>query len=287
MIGYDFFPAMGTYWRRHHGALVPLVMPHAVLPLSFRKALRILVQHQALFVRWEESFDQVNETEWWHVIKDVSEELEGLSKKTRNQVRRGLKLFSVNIVDRETIISEGYAIYCAAFDRYETFEKIYSVSGFYHAVETLPEETEFWVVRERESGRMVAFSENLVRDNACFYNTIWFEPEALKAYAGYALFHEMNKHYLNERGLRYVSDGARSISHQTSVHDFLEQKFGFRRAYARLRVVYFPGLGLAVRFLYPFRKWFAGRSSGLLQKIAVLLEQERIRRACASAEERM
>jgi len=132
---------------------------------------------------------------------------------------------------------------------------------------------------------MAAFSENLVRDGACFYDTIWFEPESLKRYAGYALFYEMNKHYLNERDLRYVSDGARNISHQTNIHDFLEKKFGFRRAYARLRVVYFPGVGIAVRALYPFRRWFSRRSGGLLQKISVLLEQERIRRSCAQLED--
>ena len=109
---------------------------------------------------------------------------------------------------------------------------------------------------------------------------MWFSPESLKEYAGYLLVHEMNKHYLNERGCNYVTDGARNISHKTNVHDFLQDKFRFRRAYTTLNVVYAPGVGFAVRCLYPFRRFFRGRSSSILGKIRVLLQLEYIHRTC-------
>jgi len=144
----------------------------------------------------------------------------------------------------------------------------------------LPSETEFWAVRDKNNNELVAFSENMVRDNACFYNTIWFQPKALQTYAGYVLFSEMNKYYLNDRGLKYVSDGARNISHQTNIHEFLQQKFGFRKAYSSLRVRYFPSVKFLIFVIYPFRRWFANRSFGIFQKIAVLLKQESIRRSC-------
>lgn len=286
MIGYHYFSGAHTSWRLHHGVLIPLGMPHALPLITAQEIRQTLIQHRAFLVRWEESFDQQGQGEWWHIIKDAPETLETLSSNTRSKVRRGLKKTISKPTSREVILNEGYEVYRSAFDRYDTFEAMFSPSQFREAVAALPAETEFWEARNHETGALVAFSENLVRDEACFYNTMWFQPEALKAYAGYALIHEMNKHYLNERGLRYVSDGARSISHDTNIHDFLEQKFGFRRAYARLRVVYFPGVGAAVRLLYPFRQWFAGRSSGVFQKIAVLLEQERIRRACSEPEEK-
>lgn len=274
-------------WRRHHGALIPLTMPHAIPSVSVWEGVRLTIRHRAPFVRWEEDFDHLESGEWWHVIKDCDEDLSELSSNTRSKVRRGLKRFKAEEVTRDSIMLEGYEVYRAAFDRYETFEAMFTPSGFRQAVEKLPAETEFWAVRERDSGKMVAFSENLVRDDACFFDTIWFEPGALKAYAGYVLFHEMNKHYLNDRGLRYINDGARNISHQTNVHEFLEQKFGFRRAYATLRVKYFPGVGMAVRLLYPLRTWFADSSIGLFQKLAVLLEQERIRRSYMSVKRRI
>lgn len=282
MIGYTHFATDQASWRFHHGVLIPMDMPHTALPVEDERVRQLVTQQRVFLARWEDSFDQPEESEWWHIIKDTPEHLENLSSNTRSKVRRGLKSTAPAPTTREVIQEEGYEVYRSAFDRYETFETMLPHSQFQTAIESLPEETEFWEARNRETGELVAFSENLVRDEACFYNTMWFQPQALKAYAGYALIHEMNKHYLNERGLRYVSDGARSISHNTNIHDFLEQKFGFRRAYARLRVVYFPGVGMAVRLLYPFRQWFANRSQGVFQKIAVLLEQERIRRACAA-----
>lgn len=286
MIGYQFFEIGGFAWRKHHGALVPMSMPHVSISNRGKGIRWLLVQHRAFLARWEEDFDQAGSGDWWHVIKSDQEDLSALSKKTRNQVRRGAKEgFQAGLACRKEIRSEGYSVYRASFERYKTFEDMYSKEAFEQAIALLPGQTEFWSVREEGSGRMVAFSENLVRDNACFYVTMWFRPEALKRYAGYLLIHEMNKHYLNERRLRYVSDGARSISHQTNIHEFLERKFDFRRGYARLRVVYAPGVGLAVWLLFPFRKWFNGPSAPLLQKISVLLEQERIRRACKTAED--
>lgn len=281
MIGYRYFRDAGVWWRYHHGALIPLQMPHAA-PLETAREIRgLLIRRRALFARWEEQFDRSRPTEWWHVIKDEPEELSGLSANTRSKIRRGAKRFEVRPATTDEISVEGHAVYRSAFERYDTFERPLSGRRFRRSIENLPPETEFRAVRERDTGRMVAFSENLVRDDACFYVTIWFEPAALGGYAGYLLIHEMNRHYLNERRLRYVSDGARSLSHQTRIQTFLQQTFGFRRAYARLRVVYFPGVGLAVKWLYPFRDRFERRSGALSRKIAILLEQERIHRACA------
>ena len=286
MIGYQYFRYGEIDWRRHHGALVPLGMPHVNKSLKTWGARRLVVTHRALFVRWEDQFDQQSSGgEWWHVIKDQLEDFDVLSRNTRSKIRRGIKRFEAGLTRREKILSEGYKVYKSAFERYQTFERIYSEDSFQQSIIDLPVETEFWSVRDRVSGQLVAFSENIVRDGACFYDTMWFQPDALRAYAGYLLIHEMNKHYLNERKLHYISDGARNISHKTNVHGFLEQKFKFRRAYARLRMVYFPGVGILVKILYPVRRLFTDRSISLLQKIAVVLEQERIRRTCLGSGE--
>jgi len=280
MIGYRFFRTSQIDWRLHHGALIPLTMPNSITKPNRWDLFLLLIRHRALFVRWEERFDQIGFSEWWHIIKNESENLDSLSKKTRYGIRCGQRRFIAVPSSREEICNGGFDVYIAAFDRYETFEPMLSLTKFQEAINSLPSETEFWEVRDRESGEIVAFSENLVRDDACFYNTVWFGPAALKAYAGYVLFHEMNKHYLNDRGLQYVSDGARSISHQTNVHDFLQQKFGFRKAFSDLHVQYLPGIGLLVKFLYLFKDRFARSSYEFSNKISVLLRQEGIRRAC-------
>ncbi len=281
MIGYRYFITKGFGWRRHHGAaLIPVEMPHVPNPFALWRLRLMVMTKLALFARWDEDFDKFDDGEWWHIVKNDTENIDCLSGNTRNKIRRGAKRFTARTADREEILAHGYQVYQEAFKRYDTFERIFSEAEFRQAVAELPDDTEFWVVEEKEGGRMVGFSENLVRNDACFYVTIWFCPLALGKYAGYLLIHEMNKHYLNERKLRYVSDGAKSISHQTGIHDFLVQKFHFRRAYSLLRLVYFPGFGLLVGLLFPFRRILSKRSSSFLRKISILLEQERIRRSC-------
>ncbi len=283
MIGYRHFLHEGMRWRWHHGALIPLTMPHVPVTLSTFRAVRITILRRAIFIRWGEAFDRTAATEWWHTIKDSEENVSTFGKKMRNQLRRAEKAFSAFPVSRNEILGDGYPVYQSAFARYETFETILSETDFRNAILELPDETEFWVVCSSATRETVGFSENLVRDNACYYNTMWFRPDALTAYAGYLLIHAMNKHYLNDRKLKYVSNGSRNISHQTNIHDFLEHKFGFRRAYSRLHIVYFPGFGILVRLLYVFRRWTRGKTSPWIRKADILLEQERIRRACAAS----
>lgn len=280
MIGYACFQHNGFVWRHHLATLMPASLPHcdpADSPAAIRK---IVVNQRAILARWDEGFDQDRCGEWWHIIKDQPEDIMQLSANTRSKIRRGSKKYKCEPVPRDLIAQIGYPVYRDAYARYETFEPMLSPEAFHDAVIQLPEQTEFWAVREITSNQLVAFSENVVRNNACFYLSIWFTPESLRHYSAYLLFHEMNQHYLNARKLLYVSDGARSISHHTNIHDFLETKFGFRKAYSKLRVVYHPLLQPIVTALFPLRGIIAALPGSLFRKMSVVLEQERIRRTC-------
>jgi hypothetical protein len=248
---------------------------------SVHDAQEIMGGQGALFLRWESGFDQVNSCPWWHIIKDGNPSLADLSSNTRSKVRRGLKAFDCKPISRDTVLGEGYEVYRSAFARYETHEKEFSEVEFVGAVKAMPDQTEFWGVWNKNNDALVAFSENYVEAEVSFYNTIWFEPSALRKYSSYALFYEMNRHYLEERKFRYVSDGARSLSHDTQIHDFLESKFGFRKAYARLHVVYAPWLDASVAAAFPFRNLIKKMPFSPFKKASILLKQEEIRRECA------
>ncbi|WP_372997150.1 hypothetical protein [Marinobacter sp.] len=280
MIGYRSVFANDMHWRDNQGGLFPLSPPFMISELEESEARKTMKDQGALFIRWESEFDQIKQGAWWHIIKDGACSLSDLSSNTRSKVRRGMKTFRCEAASRDTVLAHGYQVYCSAFSRYETHEARYSAEAFREAVLALPEQTEFWGVWNEATGDMVAFSENFVESDVCFYNTIWFEPSALKKYSSYALFYEMNRHYLEDRGFRYVSDGARSLSHETQIHDFLESKFGFRKAYARLNVIYKPWLGVLVKVAYPFRERIGNVPLGPFKKASVLLKQEEIRRLC-------
>ena len=277
MIGVKFIIADNFLWRHHFKTLLPLTPPFIEPKIDCRKAKKLIKKNKAYFIRWESNFDNGKPSNWWHIIKDSSEDLMALSRNTRNQIRRGSKHFNVHLCDQDFIAQNTYSIYRDTFNSYSTFEKILSEEEFKDQIINLPSFTEFWVIKNIESHEIVGFSENIVLDDSCFYNTIWILPGARKKYAGYLLFHIMNKYYLNEKGLKYVSDGTRSISHHTNIHEFLQSKFGFRKAYCELNVVYSWNIWLLVILMYPFKNLINKLS--FLNKASVLLKQEKIRRS--------
>ncbi|UFS62402.1 GNAT family N-acetyltransferase [Sulfurimonas sp. HSL-3221] len=270
----------GIPWVDYQGTLIPDTAPHTRVELSDTEARDLLRRTGAYFIRWVSDFDCAHETAFWHVIKDGESRLEALSGNTRHNVRRGLKRCTIRQTDAETVASQGYAAYSKAFAKYETFIEPQSEVLFAQSILGLKVDPqwEFWGVWNDE-GRMIAYSMNKIQEGACLYKTTKFDPEYLRLYPSDALFFTMNSHYLNERGLRYIDDGARSISHETNIQEYFIQKFHFRRAYCRLNIIYSPKVHLAVTLLYPFRKLFAGLKHPLAGKIGVLLKHEEIRRS--------
>ena len=143
----------------------------------------------------------------------------------------------------------------------------------------------FWVAIDSKMGVPVGFCENYIESSTCFYNSAWFLPSALKNYVSYALFYDMNKHYLGDRGFRYVSDGARCLSHSTNIHNFLLTKFRFRKAYASLNVSYVLWLHILIFLLFPFRGILSYFSFSFTNKLSILLSMEAIRRSCKNCYE--
>lgn len=282
MIGYKYFSDNNFRWRLHQQAIVPLTMPHRSPKITTTSARAFLFKEKKFLLRWDEEFDDHQDGEWWHVIKDEKEDISLYKKKVRYMIRKGCESYSAKICDRTFIEENAYAVYEKAYTRYETFEKMETKSSFQENIHTLPKETEFWGVFDNNTDELVAFSENLVSENACFYLTMWCTPAALKKFVSYTLFHKMNNHYLNNKQLSYVSDGARSISHESNIHEFLLSKFRFRKAYSKLRIVYFPGFQTVIAVLFPMRNLFKKLSHPISKKTHILLYQESIRRSCKS-----
>lgn len=79
-------------------------------------------------------------------------------------------------------------------------------------------------------------------------------PEWQKKYAYYGLIYEMNRFYLEERKVKYVNDGERSITNHSNMQPFLIDKFHFKKAYCHFNITYKWWLGFVINSLYPLRK---------------------------------
>jgi len=262
-------------WRKYNGALIPTTPPH--IEVDATNIEQKIQEEVSYFARWTSNFDQNEETEFWYVICDEKLEILDYSKNTRNQIRRGLRNCEVMIIDKKTVLKEGFESYNAAFLRYNTNLDPKSEEEFCQEIESLGKEWEFWGIYYNE--KMIGYSQNKIIGDYCDYSTIKFNPDYLSHYPSYALFYTMNHHYLNERNFRYVNDGARSISHETNIQNFLIQKFKFRKAYCKLNIIYSSKVKFLLSIIYPFKSVLLLLTFGPFSKINILINQEKIRRS--------
>ena len=126
---------------------------------------------------------------------------------------------------------------------------------------------------DRDSGEPASFAINQVFDDYCSYAIMGISPDFPNStYPIYGLIYEMNKYYLDGLNLKFVTDGARTISGHSNIQPFLEDKFKFRKAYCDIQLIYRPALGVLIKLLFPFRKFIK------IKQVAALLNQEAMAR---------
>lgn len=200
-------------------------------------------------------FDTPQPTEFWYVIKDSFGGMDELSAKMRNQVRRSFRECEIRRISIDCLSQQGYTVYCAAAEGYHVKVQPPTREEFSARLKACGEDWEFWGAFDKQTGCLVAFSMNCVTAECCDYSTMKADPAFQKrCYPYYGLIYEMNRHYLEERHLRYVCDGARSLTNHSNIQPFLIDKFRFRKAYCHLRMYYVWWLRPLVAVLFPFRR---------------------------------
>lgn len=232
-----------------------------------------LLSEGGFLVRNVFDFDRDTPSSFWYVIKDSFGGMEELSAKMRNQIRRSFKTCDIRMVSKEEMLSDGYMIYCAATQSYKVKAETPTLEAYNERINKSGGDIEFWAAFDKTSGKMIAFAINQIFDNYCNYQTMKAIPSFLKShYPYYGLIYEMNRHYLENRKLKFVSDGARSITNHSNIQPFLIDKFKFRKAYCNIRLTYKWWFGLAVKVLYPFRRIIPSR------KVVSILNMEAMQR---------
>ncbi len=234
---------------------------------------RSLLKKGGFMVRNVYDFDCKEETQFWYVILDHFDDMDGYNGKMRNQVRRSLRDFEFRLIDRKELAQKGYPVHCSAAKKYRVKADVPTQEAFLEELEH-GVENEFWGAYDRDSGNLVAFAKNQCFENSCNYSVLKATPEAQKRYVYYGLIHEMNRYYLQQRGMDYVNDGARTITEHSNIQGFLIEKYHFRKAYCHLQLFYRPLLRILVRLLYPLRNIMPVR-----QVKAILMQEEMSRPA--------
>ena len=221
-------------------------------------------------------WDCDHETSFWFVIKDSFGGMEELSSKMRNQVKKSLKTYDVNRVSASEMLLVGFPIFQSALDNYRVKAHRITMDAFKDRIVKCEKagNVDFWCVYEKGTHQAVALAINTLHKDYCDYNTMKADPAFLRnsTYPYYGLIYEMNRDDLQELGLKYVSDGARSITEHSNIQPFLIDKFRFRKAYCQLQIVYQWWMEIAVNILFPFRKLIP------VQAVKAILNMEAMRR---------
>ena len=255
--------------------LGPVRFDYSISPSQARQALRRL---GGWLVQWGDGFCE-GETQWYAVVCDRFQTLSDAPSKHRCEINRGLRNCEVRHVDWEYLGRHGYDAYAKAPRRYRG------------KTPALRSEQEFRRGRGHTSkfediihpwaalhqGRVIAYAVACVYGKIeANYTEVRLDPDYVKAYPVYALLHTMNRFYLADQGFDYVYDGYRSTGHDTNFQEFLMKKFGFRKAFSHLHIVYRRELALFLKVTYPVRVLTAR----LAKRVEQLYVLEGIRRSC-------
>lgn len=226
-----------------------------------------LLEGGGLMVRNVYNWGKQEESSFWYLIKDHFEEIESLSSKVRNQIRKSLKCYDFRIVTHDEMMANGLELFNKSRERYGGGDLLLGKEEWKKKIGK--PNMEFWMGFDKESGKPASFAINEVFDDYIDYSTMGLNPEFPNStYPMYGLIFEMNKFYLDEKKVPFVCDGARSISGHSGIQSFLEDKFLFHKSYCDLQVAYKFPFGLIINILYPFRKLIKN------SRVKALLTQE-------------
>ncbi len=274
--GDPIFEFNGFYWRLYNGALIPVYTYPCLIDVDKTEAQKLLKKTGALLLRYS-SPTVVEKTGWWYIVSD-SYDFNQLSSKMRNQIKKGERLCSVKKISPEWLAANGYDCYKAAFNRYKNITPTTKQNFQKVILATNNGPFEYWGVFYEE--KLVGYSQCIIEDKNVAINILKYDPEFLKYYPSYALFNQKLNHYINERHLS-ISNGTRSISHDTNMQDFLIGKFGFKKLYCQLNVVYKPLMHIIIQAIYPLRNILKKMpESNFANKLQSLTFQEEIARNC-------
>ncbi len=241
-------------WKYYNHAAIPTTPPHLEPDLRPIKDGTIWkLNGNPLLARWSTDFDCGYETEWWYVIKDAPFSLDDISSKNQKSIRQALRKCDVRQIDVKDYFEEIYECYSSAYTKYENADNMLSKDKFFEFCNNQSDNTEYWAGFDKETGKLIGYLTVSVYDIFTELCIAKFNPEFSNRRVSDALYYTVLEHYLNNCGKKYISSGTRNINHKTNTQEYKIKRFGFRKAYCNLHIVYNPKVSFIMKIIYIFR----------------------------------
>ena len=225
----------GVPWNVYRSILQPLTPPHQPIKIDRAQLRDALRRTKARLARWGEGWD-TPPCGWWHVCCDDREyDLAKLSGNRRRSIKKALRSVEVRMVDRPWFNENGYEVFAASFEHYEPGAVKMTREQFAQAGRNAAECPGYEIWGAFIEGKMVAYLTCLVLEDMVHGIILKWMHEYRSANPNDALFYTLTRHYLVERGVRYVTTGRRVVHHETNVQEYA-LTFGYRRVYCHLHL---------------------------------------------------
>lgn len=241
-------------WQYYNHAMIPTTPPHVdpnITPIENKSIWKSVEGKTPLLARWTTDFDCGYETNWWYVIKDAPFNIDDVSAKDRKSIRQALNKCYVKKVDSKEYLDLLYDCYLEAFKKYENAEGVFDKREF---IASLKNSSDCWCGFDRETNSLIGYMTVVVCDIHAEIRTARFNPLFSNKRVSDALYYHVLDYYLNECKKEYVSSGERSINHKSNTQDYKMRRFGYRKAYCHLHLLYNPKFTFAVKIAFFFRK---------------------------------
>lgn len=261
-------------WKYYNHAMIPDSAPHeepevqALHEKAFWKSQKGIV----CLARWTSQFDCENETQWWYIILDHPFYLDNIKAKHRYQIKQGLKNFCVRQIDFEMYKKD--ILYILNFVRQQEYKrrKIYDLPE--------PADNEIYLgAFTMDTGKLVGYATLIEHEEYIEFSVLKVLPEYEKKSINAAIVYNCIMRYNEKLGEIYITNGSRTINHQTMFDDYLIRMFEFRKAYCKLFIKYrwwFKGI---VMVLKPWKKMVNKSQGNICRAISGILKMEEIANA--------
>lgn len=243
-------------WIYYNKAAIPNCAPHEepdITPIK-TKNLWEEMSPSPIFARWTTGFDSEVESEWWYVVRMAPFKSDELSKKVQKHIRQAVKKCYVKQVEIAPYIDELFDCYSEAVKGYKNGPNPSSKESFSKNYLKLKEiGVECWASFSCEDDKLIGYMTVGVFDDYAEAQTSKYDPKYRNLGCSDLLHYEVYDFYLNKKGKKYVSSGARNISHETNVQDYLIDKFMCKKAYCNLHIAYNPKYKWIIKLAYVFR----------------------------------
>ena len=212
-------------------------MPHSNLVVNNVKIKKALFDSKSFLAYWTDNWDS-SESEWWWICCDDKQyDIDNIkSSRARRGIRKGLDNCEVKKINSQIFPDLAYDIYFNSMRSYGIGElKILSRENYGKYIDRLSKYQGYELWGAFVEDNLAAFAACVVLGDAVAFGSTKSNPEMHRYNPNNALFYEMTRYYLSCKNISYVTNGHRTLLHDTSIDEFLI-RLGFRKIFCRLNL---------------------------------------------------